>query len=187
MAPGSEVQGPIAGQARGMVSCETIPTAPPVVAARVRFAAHAVPFMTLPSALWRFALLLGLPVMSGVTIRPWEYPYIFSLSLVTEGLALLTLGLIQPWGETFPRWVPWFAGGRVPARVVVVAAGLGSVALTVIWGFAFRNAFDPSFLGGFGGPVQRAVVIVCYAPLLLWGPTLAYVTVAYRRRRRLLG
>lgn len=142
-----------------------------------------MPFLTLPSALWRIGLVLGLPVMGDVTLKSWEYPYILSLSLVTEGLALLTLGLVRPWGETYPCWVPRLAGRRVPVSAAVVPAALGSIVLTLIWGFAFRNAFSPSFLGGFGDRLQQTVVFCCYAPLLLWGPTLAYVTVAYWRRR----
>jgi hypothetical protein len=36
------------------------------------------------------------------------------LATVAVGGAVLTLGLVQRWGEVFPRWLPVLAGQRVP-------------------------------------------------------------------------
>jgi hypothetical protein len=37
--------------------------------------------------------------------------------------AVLTIGLIRPWGEVFPRWMPGLAGRPVPIRAAAVSGG----------------------------------------------------------------
>ncbi|WP_234334384.1 hypothetical protein [Streptomyces sp. NRRL B-1347] len=149
-------------------------------------AAHAVPWIVLPSSLWRVALVLGLPVSD---YRPGfgESLYVLSLSAVSEGLALLTLGLVRPWGEVVPRWIPLLGGRRVRPLAAVVPAALGAVALALIWGYAFRSVgagLDSGIgPGGMGSPAQDAFLVLCYAPLLLWAPLLLAVTAAYYQRR----
>ena len=75
--------------------------------------ALAVPLLLLPSGLWRIALGVGIPMgfsgeLAGIFSAPgWITPYVFALSILTEAFALLTLGLVRPWGEVVPRWVPW--------------------------------------------------------------------------------
>ncbi|WP_345607240.1 hypothetical protein [Pseudonocardia adelaidensis] len=146
-------------------------------------AAHIVPLTTLPSGLWRVPLALGFPMgLVGLQIQWWEPPYFIALSLVTEGAALLTLGLVRPWGERVPRRVPLLGGRRVPPLAAVVPASAGAVALGLIWAYAFRDFPE---LGNFhfahGG--WKVLMIAAYLPLLLWAPLLAAVTVAYYRRR----
>ncbi|WP_206077886.1 hypothetical protein [Prauserella endophytica] len=75
------------------------------------------------------------------------------------------------------------AGARRQADQVaaIVPAALGAVAVEAIWLFAFR---DPTLAGlEFTGDGWKALLLACYLPLLLWGPLLAAVTVAYYRRR----
>ncbi|MFC6934496.1 hypothetical protein ACFQHO_31910 [Actinomadura yumaensis] len=85
--------------------------------------AHLVPFTVLPSGVWRIALGLGVPVgfhgeLADLYHAPdWRLtPYVFALSLLAEGCALLTLGLVRPWGEVFPRWLPFVGGGTCRCR-----------------------------------------------------------------------
>jgi hypothetical protein len=109
-----------------------------------------------------------------VQVDGWEAVYILGLSVVTEGLALLTLGLVRPWGLRFPR------------RLVLGLATFGVISLALIWGYAFRdfpNVAEGSSELGFsdGGHV---LLLVCYTPLLLWAPLLAAVTWDYSRRTR---
>ena len=151
--------------------------------------AHAVPLLTLPSGLWRIAFGLGLPI--GVTGAPAEdvpgwvtTPYVFALSIVAEGLALLTLGLVQRWGEVAPRWLPLIGGRRIPVWAAAVPAAVGATMLTwlgidaaVQWDGA-ANAADGFPTGGW-----LIFMAACYVPLLLWGPLLAVVTAAYVWRR----
>ncbi len=44
---------------------------------------------------------------------------------------VLMLGLVQRWGEVFPRWMIGLAGRRVPIALAVVPASLVSVLLVV--------------------------------------------------------
>jgi hypothetical protein len=158
----------------------------------VRLAAHAVPLLVLPSGLWRLAVAAGIPVgFTGELAQLFEAPswpltpYLVVLSLVAEGLALLTLGLVQPWGEVLPRWLPWIGGRPLPAFAVVVPAALGALAVTALacvtalaWNGPENNG-DPDAPQGVAGLVMTAA----YAPMLAWGPLLGVVTVAYWMRR----
>ncbi|MEV6785257.1 hypothetical protein AB0M96_22935, partial [Streptomyces sp. NPDC051098] len=83
----------------------------PNVPYRVAVAAHAVPLITLPSGLWRLALAAGLPVAED-SVPDWgQGVYVVMLSVVSEALALLTLGLVRSWGEVVPK-----CGGDVDVR-----------------------------------------------------------------------
>jgi len=150
-------------------------------------AAHLVPLVTLPSGLWRLALVAGVPLglrIDGaeVTVHGWEAVYITALSVVCELLALLTLGLVRPWGERAPSWLPVIGGRRVAPAAAIVPAGLGAVALAFLWGWAFRD-FPHVGEVGFSGTSGHVLLIVCYLPLLLWAPLLGAVTYAYYQRR----
>lgn len=150
-------------------------------------AAQLVPLATLPSGLWRLALVAGLPLGlrvdgADVTVHGWEAVYIVALSVVCEALALLTLGLVQPWGERAPSWLPIIGGRRVRPSAAIVPAALGAGALAFIWGWAFRH-FPHVGEIGFSGTSGHVLLVVCYLPLLLWAPLLAAVTYAYYRRR----
>lgn len=95
------------------------------------WAAYAVLLCVLPSALWRIALVAGVfdykpPPSASMA----EAIYVPSLSVVSVALALLTLGLVQSWGEVLPRWIPLLGGRRIPtlAAVIPALAGMGTAA-----------------------------------------------------------
>ncbi|ATL30033.1 hypothetical protein [Streptomyces formicae] len=163
-----------------MLKIDALPTVPRWAA----LAAHAVPLITLPSALWRVALVAGLPVTAEPQSGTGEAAYILMLSVVSEGLALLTLGLVRGWGETVPSWLPGIGGRPVRPLAAVVPALLGAFALFALLGWAF---YAP--IAGLGdgsvtdSSAQTALLLVCYAPLVAWPPLLTAVTVAYYRRR----
>ena len=155
-------------------------------------AAHAVVWTALPSGLWRVALGLGVPVgFSGELAATFEAPgwaitpYVIALRLAAEGLALLTLGLVRPWGERLPGWLPRVGGRAVPTAAAAAAAALGAVAVTLITVVSALGWSDPENMGDPDAPHGPAglVMTACYAPLLAWGPLLAVVTAAYVRRR----
>nr|WSX48777.1 hypothetical protein OG409_07335 [Streptomyces sp. NBC_00974] len=105
----------------------------PDVPRGITWAAHAVPLCALPSGLWRIALVVGWPDWyAGHTWLPGERPYVLSLSLIAECLALLTLGLVRPWGERLPSWVPFVGGRAVPVRAAVVPASIGAFLATAL-------------------------------------------------------
>jgi hypothetical protein len=146
-------------------------------------AAHLVPLVTLPAALWRLPVAFGSEMGTGAHVElGWESVYILGLSVVTEALALLTLGLVRPWGERPPAWLPAIGGRRVPPLAAIVPAALGALMLMALWGYAFRDALAMPELE-FTHEAWHVVLIAAYSPLLLWGPLLALVTFAYWQRR----
>ena len=93
--------------------------------------------------------------------------------------AVLTLGLVQRWGERFPRWVPGLGGRPVPVRLAVIPASLVTVVVTAA---TVGLLASPQFWA-LGGDVFSAAT----APMLLWpvwGPALGLATYAYHLRRR---
>ncbi|MEV5377399.1 hypothetical protein AB0L26_15680 [Streptomyces nondiastaticus] len=163
---------------------------PPPEAWAVRAARLAVACV-LPSSLWRVALALGVPLgFSAGVLREelhspgWGTAYMLGLSLLSEALAFLTLGLVRPWGEVMPRWIPVLGGRRVVPRAAVTAAATGAVLLTLL--FTLLPVVQILFvhiehdLHGRWLWLMRA----CYLPLIAWGPLLAAVTVSYHRRHR---
>ncbi|MFD1542465.1 hypothetical protein [Nonomuraea guangzhouensis] len=164
-----------------------------------RIAAYAIPFTVLPASLWRIAAVtLHLPIGHGEqgagdipSWLPMEL-YVVLLSIFSELVAFTAIGLISAWGEVFPRWIPGLRGKRVPVLVACVPAGLGAVALTWLWTMAAvttsagRDIHGRPLAADF--PLefhdwQGLLAVAAYAPLLLWGPLLAALTVAYWRRR----
>ncbi|GAA4572903.1 hypothetical protein [Planotetraspora kaengkrachanensis] len=92
--------------------------------------------------------------------------------------AILTLGLIQRWGEVFPRWMIGLAGRRVPIRLAVipalyvapiaVSAGLDIATSSTIWNVDGYSPF----------------LVVTHLLWPLWGVALAFAAHAYHLRRR---
>lgn len=92
---------------------------------------------------------------------------------------VLTLGLVQRWGEVFPRWIPVLRGRLVPVGLAVVPATLVAVLVTA-GGLGLIKA---GIVDGMFGAEEWAAV----GPALLWplwGVTLAWATLAYWLRRR---
>lgn len=151
--------------------------------------AHVIPFLTLPSGLWRLGLVFGSSmgmVDQGQPVHvqtAGETIYIVFLSLFSEAVALLAFGLVKPWGEVAPRWIPLIGGRRVAPYAAIIPATLGSFALIAIWTYGFRDVFTGHFLP-FSSDAAAALMITCYAPLNLWGPAVLVLTWAYYRRRR---
>jgi hypothetical protein len=100
-----------------------------------------------------------------------------ALAAAAMGGALLTLGLVQRWGETFPRWIPWLRGRRVPIRLATIPAGY--VALVVL----------AAGVGVLGSPIMFDAIknsFWAFAPMLLWpvwAVALGTAAYAYHRRR----
>ncbi|MFF5707422.1 hypothetical protein ACFY7H_33790 [Streptomyces sp. NPDC012794] len=147
-------------------------------------AAHAVPLIAVPSGLWRIALVVGLPVAAAPVTTVPGAAYVLFLSVLSECLALLTLGLVRGWGETVPHWIPYLGRRRVPPLAAVVPALLGAAAgaALVAW-FTYANVVGIGE-GTIGSPAQDIFLLVCYVPLVAWPPLLAAVALAYHRRRK---
>ncbi|MEW1613397.1 MULTISPECIES: hypothetical protein [unclassified Streptomyces] len=81
--------------------------------------------MVLPSGLWRIALVLGHPAgYMGAGFEPFTTAgakvWMPALSQACELVALLTIGLVRPWGEVVPRWIPLLGGRQVRPMAAVV-------------------------------------------------------------------
>ncbi|SDO21042.1 hypothetical protein [Geodermatophilus sp. DSM 45219] len=150
-------------------------------------AAHAAALTPLPSALWRLSLVLGFSGgfteqgLIDLDVAGSGWIYLVVLSVLSEVAALLTLGLVQPWGDVIPRWVPRLGGRPVRTRLVIVAASAGAVALILLWTelLFWWDTPHPDMT-----PAGANVVGLLYLPLVAWGPLLAAVTVSYARRHR---
>ncbi|MDJ0380069.1 hypothetical protein [Streptomyces sp. G-G2] len=146
--------------------------------------AHAAPLVTLPSGLWRIALVAGLPVATEPVRTVGETLYVLSLTVVSEALALLTLGLVRPWGEIVPRWIPALGGRRVRPLAAVVPAPLGAAALFALCGWVgYIQVADLAAGSITDTPAQQGLLVLCYVPLLAWAPLLTVSALAYYRRR----
>lgn len=104
--------------------------------------------------------------------------------------AVLMLGLVQHWGEVFPRWMVGLAGRRVPIALAVIPASLVSVLLIVggigIWsGLGQMNA-NLAAMDADAKEVTCAILFEAGPTLLfpLWGIALAVATLGYYYRRR---
>lgn len=160
----------------------------PGVSRRTQLMACTVPLVVLPSALWR------VPVAFEGGLAVGERAYVLFLSALSVALACTAFGLIARWGEVFPRWVPLLGGRGVPRLAAVVPATVGATILTFLWTVlgAFAEVRGTTVQGGElpdsfpteAGGWEAVVYRVCYTPLILWGPLLAVLTVAYARRRR---
>lgn len=172
-----------------MTATRLVPGPPPPPRWAVR-AAHAAALVTLPSGIWRLLLAAGFTAgytesgYEAMGFTGWGAVYVVGLSTAGELLALLTLGLVRPWGEVLPRWVPPVGGRRPNPRTVTVTAGLGAGALTLgLTQFALWWAFPHPDMT----PLGNTLAGFLYLPLVAWGPLLAAVTIDYRRRRRVAG
>ncbi|MFI5485703.1 hypothetical protein [Micromonospora echinaurantiaca] len=103
----------------------------------------------------------------------------FGLGAFATVGAVLTLGLVQRWGERFPGWVPVLGGRPVPVKLAVVPATLVAVAVTAA---TLGLVANPDFWALTGDEFSLAS-----APMLLWpawGPALGAAAYAYHLRRR---
>ncbi len=146
-------------------------------------------------AVTRYAWAIGIPL--GMTEEYWRAghekgTWISGLFLASFALvgALIMLGLVQRWGEVFPRWIIGLAGRRVPIALAVVPAALVSV--VVLGGGIVSWSGIPQVLAnaqsiGMGPTEVRGAILIQLGPTLLfplWGVALAVATLGYYFRRR---
>ncbi|GIH10023.1 hypothetical protein Rhe02_80900 [Rhizocola hellebori] len=147
----------------------------------VTYLAAAIP---LTYAMSRLAWLAGIPMgISPEMLRDLRETGAVWAGAGLGGFAVvgsvLTLGLIQRWGEVFPRWMIGLAGRRVPVMLAVVPALVVAVAVTSASVSLLSNARVYRVLGG----SDSAAAL----PMLLWpiwGAALAAAAFAYYVRRR---
>ncbi|MFI0467521.1 hypothetical protein ACH347_25875 [Saccharopolyspora sp. 5N102] len=129
-------------------------------------------------ALSRFLMALQVPGFEMPPDDPIGILAPLGLALAATGGAVLTWGLIRPWGERFPRWIPWAAGRRVP--IDLAAAPPLAVSLLVV--AASKTLLAPAFAKSELGWDDVLIVIPMYL-WPLWSVALVLATVNYRIRR----
>jgi hypothetical protein len=135
-------------------------------------------------ALTRWIWVAGIPLGIDADVHAqgmadgslWSGAWLASFALVGT---VLTLGLVQRWGEVFPRWVPVLRGRPVPVALAVVPATV-MAALATSGGLGLIKAGIVD--GMFDADEWAAVGPALLWPL--WGVALAWGTLAYWLRRR---
>lgn len=136
-------------------------------------------------AVTRFAWTVGLPLgvsdefLVELGSAKWAG---FGLGAFAAVGALLTLGLIQRWGEVFWSWVPVIGGRPVPVGMAVVPA-LFVAAIVSSTGMGFWGSVLSGHLSELPGAEEDWAA---WAPEMLWplwGIALAVAALAYRHRR----
>ncbi|MEU1678940.1 hypothetical protein ABZ422_07595 [Micromonospora zamorensis] len=158
-------------------------TTPAAAARWGRWAAGTAAVIPFTYALTRFAWAAGIPLgISREFLTEMQDSGLvwagFGLGAFATVGAILTLGLVQRWGERFPRWMLGLAGRRVPVTLAVVPATLVAIAVTAA---SFGLLSNPKFWELTGG------LSLTGAPMLLWplwGVALGVATYAYHLRRR---
>jgi hypothetical protein len=171
-------------------------TGPDKAARWGRIAVYAAMVAPVFYAFTRYAWALGWPLgmseealLSGQERGLW----ISGLFLATFGLvgAVLMLGLVQRWGEVFPRWMIGLAGRRVPIVLAVIPAALAAV-LLFVGGIGIGSGLNQMVANAAAAGAEALgsvweVIIFQLGPTLLfpvWGVALAVATLGYYYRRR---
>jgi len=160
-----------------------------------RIAVHVAMVTPVFYAFTRYAWALGFPLGMSEEYLRWGQErgtWISGLFLATFGLvgAVLMLGLVQPWGEVFPRWMIGLAGRRVPIALAVIPASLASVLLIVggigIWSSLGQMVANLVASGTKDIELIGAIIFQVGPTLLfpVWGVALAVATLGYYFRRR---
>ncbi|GAB7193558.1 hypothetical protein NUM3379_42680 [Kineococcus sp. NUM-3379] len=133
----------------------------------------------LPYALLRVTWLTPWPLGMPGDLDPAGRLFGLALGAAAVGGCVLTVGLLRPWGEVWPGWIPVLRGRPVPWRLPVVLGG--TVAAVLL-------ASTPAFLGAGvealreDGWVQASFLL--FFPTLPWGLALGAAVLAYAYRRR---
>jgi hypothetical protein len=139
-------------------------------------------------ALTRYAWALGIPLgISEESLRLGQESGLWTsgLFLANFGLvgAVLTLGLVQRWGEVFPRWIIGLAGRRVPIALAVVPASIVSV-LLMVGGITIWSGYAQMVEAAVASGQDMVIVVGPTALLPVWAVSLAMATLGYYYRRR---
>lgn len=167
-------------------------TTPGAAARWGRWAVYVAVVIPILYAMTRWAWALGIPLgiseeflREGQEIGLWWAGA--SLATIAVGGAVLTLGLVQRWGEVFPRWIPFLASRRVPIWLAVVPASLVSVLVTTAGLMFVRMMLTGQLAGILGEGILTEDNWAALGPELLWplwGVALGAATLAYYYRRR---
>ncbi|HIT75360.1 MAG TPA: hypothetical protein IAA98_07240 [Candidatus Avipropionibacterium avicola] len=130
----------------------------------------------LPYALARLSWLTPWPIGRPAWLAghdQWD-AWGIMLSLGAWWGAILTVGLIRPWGEVVPRWLPVIGGRTVPPAAAIVP---GALVATLVTMAAIPLLVQFSWFN----PEMRIYLLLL--PLWYWGPLLGLAVWAYAGHR----
>lgn len=132
---------------------------------------------------WKLGIPLGLS-REGLDSLAGEAPGILwagtILATMALGGAALTLGLVQRWGEVYPRWIPRLGGRPVRPRTAIVPASLVSILVTHA-GLMYIGRLINGHISIESETWGLYLPGILFA---LWGAALGAATLAYHLRRR---
>jgi len=159
-----------------------------------RYAAVIAALAPIPYAITRFAWALDIPlgvdrgfIQEFSQLNPSAHVTEWVFGFLCVGGGLLTLGLIRPWGEVFPRWFPGIGGKNVPVLLAVIPALCVAVPVTAA-GFVFAFAYV-GVIAGLIPPdgMPQNTIHGTIGPMVFWVPWgvgLGAAAIAYYYRRR---
>ncbi|MEW2429297.1 hypothetical protein AB0877_14915 [Micromonospora sp. NPDC047644] len=170
------------GPRRGPAAVDYRPV--PLWTRRWAYVAVALPVVgwAVPHALWVLGVPIGISQRELTDMqRDFSTTTGVAITLVPPLAGLLVLGLVQRWGQQFPRWVPGLRGRQVPRQLAVISAGV--VALTLVtYGVLSITVLVDRLLAGdtrwsdlWDGWAATATLLV----FLGWGVSLAVTTTGY--------
>lgn len=101
------------------------------------------------------------------------------LALAGVGGAVLTIGLLRPWGLVAPRWLPVIGGKAVPPLVPTLAATTIGLVIAVAGRSVLQALIMEELAGGAPDWIDLALL-----PLPVWGPALVLAAWAYHAHAR---
>jgi hypothetical protein len=135
----------------------------------------------MPYALLRMTWLLPNPIgfsAEELNAEPGIKLFGIGLGVIALASGIVTLGLIRPWGEIWPRWFPFVAGRPVPIKAAVIPGAIAATLLLVGGISLFQLTWDPDASTG------TNIGYLLIFPFPLWGASVALATTAYHYRRR---
>lgn len=111
---------------------------------------------------------------AAIDLPPGARVFGLLLGLAALGGSVLTIGLIRPWGEVVPAWIPVLGGRVVPPRIpAAIGFTVGLVVSIAGRPFVQLVVSEPTV----------GVTFLLWLPLPIWGPLLMAASVAYYLRR----
>jgi hypothetical protein len=156
-----------------------------------RHATLAAVLLPVPYEIVRWAWAFGIPLGISRGAHTIEHATtqaqvgMFVLGLLPMVGGLLTHGLVRPWGETYPRWIPGKAGGRIAPAVAIVPGAIASILIITAGLVIYRQEINTRWervpepqpdIEGWGAWLPAWF-------WLPWGVALAIATYSYSRRR----
>ncbi|MEV2240392.1 hypothetical protein [Micromonospora sp. NPDC049891] len=135
-----------------------------------------------PHGLWALGVPFGIATRQLADIHhDLSTPTGAAITLVPPVAGLLVLGLIQRWGQQFPRWVPGLRNRQVPPLLAVIPAATVALALviySVLSGAVFVGQLHAGELRWSDVREEWAVAGTLLV-FLGWGVALGVATVGY--------